>query len=65
MQEDTETEKPKKGIIKQFLGVVLLSIGLLNAMLTLKGALEPDWFNYVLMGLGAALLAGGVWQSDR
>ncbi len=65
MRGKTETEKPKKGVIKQFLGVVLLSLGLLNAMLAFKGAFEAEWFNYVLMGVGGALLATGVRQSGR
>ncbi|MBI5970390.1 MAG: hypothetical protein HY884_04480 [Deltaproteobacteria bacterium] len=63
MQGNTEREKPKKGAALQFFGMVLLSLGLLNAMLALKGALTPDWFIYVLIVLGSALLAAGVWRS--
>lgn len=64
VRENPETApKPKKGAGKQFFGVVLLSLGLLNSMLTLKAGLEPDWFIYLLMGGGAAFLATGIWQS--
>lgn len=63
---DTEkTVKPKKGVKKQFFGVVLISLGLLNTMLTMKASLEPDWFNYMLVVFGAAFLAVGAWQSRR
>lgn len=65
MQEDSEVEKSKKGVIPRLFGVVLFSLGILNTMLTLKGGIEPDWFNYVLMGLGSAFLAVGVWLSGR
>jgi hypothetical protein len=52
-REETRTSKeavrPGKGAIKQFIGCVLLFLGGLNTMLTLKGAMEPDPFNYFLM----------------
>lgn len=51
------------GVAVQLLGVTLLSLGLLNAMLTLKAGLEPDWFNYILAVSGTVLLISGIWQS--
>lgn len=65
--EEEKTEetmgRPKKGVILQFFGCVLLSLGLLNTMLTLKASLEPHWFNYALLGSGAVFLSIGVWRS--
>ncbi|MFQ5735579.1 MAG: hypothetical protein ACE5GY_01805 [Thermodesulfobacteriota bacterium] len=55
----------KKGAGKQFFGCVLLSLGLLNTMLTIKGGLEPDFFNYLLMLSGILFLATGIWQARR
>ena len=49
----------------QFFGCVLLSLGLLNTMLTIKGGLEPDLFNYLMVISGSLLLATGVWQARR
>lgn len=49
--------------LKQFFGCVLFFLGLLNTMLTFKGGLEPDPFNYLLMLSGAVILVIGAWQS--
>ncbi|HHL39069.1 MAG TPA: hypothetical protein ENJ37_01045 [Deltaproteobacteria bacterium] len=55
-------EGPKRGVKKQFFGCVLLVLGLLNTMLTLKLGLEPDPFNYLLVLGGAIFLGAGIWQ---
>jgi hypothetical protein len=60
-----EALRPGKGAIKQFIGCVLLFLGLLNTMLTLKGAMEPDPFNYLLIVSGAVILGIGIWQSRQ
>ncbi len=60
--EDKERIGSGKGAGKQFFGCVLLSLGLLNTMLTIKGGLEPDFFNYLLVVSGALLLGTGIWQ---
>lgn len=62
---DKTVEKPKKGVIKQFLGCVLLSLGLLNTMLTLKAGIAPDLFNYFLIISGSVSLGAGLWQSRK
>lgn len=60
-----DTSRSKKGVIFQLFGVVLFSLGFLNTMLTLKGGLEPDGFNYILIVLGGVFIASGVWQSRK
>lgn len=70
MEEDKKadtgkTARSRKGVILQLFGVVLFSLGLLNTMLTLKGGLEPDRFNYILIILGVVFIASGVWQSRK
>jgi len=63
---ETGSEKTGKspiGVMAQFLGVVFFSLGLLNTMLTMKGGLEPDIFNYILIILGAVFIGAGVWRS--
>lgn len=57
--------RSKKGVIFQLFGVVLFSLGFLNTMLALKGGLEPDRFNYILIILGGVFIASGVWQSRK
>lgn len=64
MTDKTET-KPGKGVIKQFLGCVLLSLGLLNTMLTLKAGIAPDLFNYLLIISGSVSLGTGLWQARK
>ncbi len=62
MAQDTRTFKPRRGVKKQFFGSVLVSLGLLNTMLSLKVGIEPDWFNYVLIIAGLVVLFVGIWQ---
>lgn len=66
--EKTNTEgviRAGKGAIEQFLGCVLLFLGLLNEMLALKSNLAGDWFNHIMMLSGAGLLGVGIWRSRR
>lgn len=65
MEDEKTASREGKGVIKQLLGVVFLSLGFLNSMLTLKGGLEPDRFNFALLGIGAVLLAIGAWQGRK
>lgn len=62
---DAAVERPRKGIKRQFLGCVLLFLGMLNMMLTAKGGLEPDVFNYMLVIIGAGVLGSGIWASRK
>jgi len=57
--------KRRKGASMQFFGCVLLSLGLLNTMLAIKGGLEPDLFSYLMAVSGSILLATGVWQAKK
>ncbi|MBI5901991.1 MAG: hypothetical protein HZB84_00700 [Deltaproteobacteria bacterium] len=60
-----EELKPRKGIKRQFLGCVVLFLGVLNTMLTLKGGLPPDIFNYMLIMIGAGILGSGILASRQ
>ncbi len=67
-QQVMEKEKNKggdrtpRGVKKQFFGVVLISLGLLNTMLSMKAGIAPDNFNYFLVLAGAVFLSVGIWQ---
>ncbi len=67
-EKNTDTGKRArhgKGAIPQFFGVVLFSLGLLNTMLTMKGGIEPDRFNYILIILGGVFIGSGAWLSRK
>ena len=53
----------KKGVVKQFLGVVMTALGGLNLLFAMKGGTSPDPFNYVILMAGVAVLAIGITQS--
>lgn len=53
----------KKGVVKQFLGVVMLALGGLNLLFALKGGARPDPFNYVILIAGAVAFGIGISQS--
>ncbi|MEE9613639.1 MAG: hypothetical protein V3W31_01635 [Thermodesulfobacteriota bacterium] len=56
------TKKTKRAAGKQFFGCVLLFLGTLNTMLSLKAGLPIDPFYYVLLISGGLVLAVGIWQ---
>lgn len=47
----------------QFAGCVLLSLGLLNILLSLKSGNTPDAFSYAVSTIGAASLLTGLWSA--
>ncbi len=53
----------KKKPMLQFAGCVLLSLGLLNVLLSLKSGNAPDLFSYALSAVGAASLLTGLWSA--
>ncbi|MBI1913095.1 MAG: hypothetical protein HYS21_14000 [Deltaproteobacteria bacterium] len=55
--------KPKKGIKRQFFGCVLLSLGFLNTLLSVRAGVEPGWFNYLMIIFGSIFLGTGIWQA--
>jgi hypothetical protein len=55
-----QTIRTSTGVKRQLLGVVLLSIALLNSMLALKAGARLDPFNLALLAIGGALFASGV-----
>lgn len=56
----SKKERPVRGIKRKVLGVSLLSVGLLNTMLTLKSGIMPDGFNYVIITAGLLLFCSGL-----
>gem|GEM_PF-6405988 len=50
----------KKKPMLQFAGCVLLSLGLLNILLSLKSGNTPDAFSYAVSALGAVSLLAGL-----
>ena len=58
--ESKTTRRRGRGAGRQLIGVTFLSLGLLNAMFTLKGGMEPDAFIYVFLFLGACFLVAGL-----
>lgn len=56
-------ERNKKGVKRQFLGVALLSLGVLNAMLSMKAGSPFDAFDSALFAGGAIMLASGILAS--
>lgn len=63
VKKEEGSEAPKKGVVLQFFGVVLLSLGMLNAMMALKGVFEPDAFHFAMIGFGLICLFAGIWRS--
>ncbi len=55
-----ESSKETKGVKRQILGAVLLSLGLLNCMLSLKAGVQLDSYNLALLSTGAVLLLSGL-----
>ena len=49
-----------RGIKRRILGVSLLSVGLLNTMLTLKAGTAPDSLNYIIVGAGIFIFCSGL-----
>ncbi len=55
----------KKGVKSRMLGCVLLGLGILNTMLSLKGGLSPGLFDFSLILSGSILLTSGVFRSAK
>ncbi len=59
---ESKKERPVRGIKRKVLGVSLLSVGMLNTMLTLKSGVAPDGFNYLIIGAGLLLFCSGLFR---
>jgi len=57
-------ERPVRGIKRKILGISLLSVGLLNTMLTLKAGTTPDGFNYIVVGAGLLIFFSGLLRKQ-
>lgn len=53
----------RKGPLLQFAGVVLLSLGLLNILFSLKSGSQPDIFFYAISAIGGVSLLAGLWRA--
>ncbi len=56
--------RKKRGVKRQVSGCVLLSLGLLNLMLTLKAGLRLDTYNFIILASGALLLLSGLLAKE-
>lgn len=63
--EKEKIEKPRKGAALQVIGCVLLFLGLLNTMLSMKGGTEADYLNYIFIICGSVMLLSGIRMSYR
>ena len=54
---------PKKGAPAKFIGAALVSLGLLNTLLTVKANENPDTLHIVMAAIGAPLIAAGTWRA--
>ncbi|MBI5492054.1 MAG: hypothetical protein HY893_03885 [Deltaproteobacteria bacterium] len=55
----------KKGVKSRMFGCVLLGLGILNTMLSLKGGLAPGLFDFSLILSGSILLISGVFRAAK
>ncbi len=67
-ERDTATteerrQRKKKGVTKQVFGCVILFVGALNILFAFKGGNGPDPFDYVMLLIGAVVLALGIAQT--
>jgi hypothetical protein len=53
-------KKRSTGVKRRLLGIVLLSIALLNSMLALKAGTRLDSFNLAILAVGGVLFASGL-----
>lgn len=61
----TEKSEGKKGAVLQAIGCVLLFLGLLNTLLSVKGGFETNYLNPVFMLTGALALIAGIHRSAK
>lgn len=54
-----------RGVKSRIFGVVLISLGALNSMLTMKGGFKPDPFNYLLIIAGVLFVLTGILRDGR
>ena len=54
---------PKKGAPAKFIGAALVSLGLLNTLLTVRANESPDTLYIVMAVVGALLIAAGTWRA--
>ncbi|HEY4707845.1 MAG TPA: hypothetical protein VII64_10325 [Thermodesulfobacteriota bacterium] len=55
--------KTKKGAPAKFIGAALVSLGLLNTLLTIKTGESADTLYLIMAALGALLIAAGTWRA--
>ena len=49
----------------EFFGAVILILGVLNMMLTLRGGLGSDPLNYIFIGVGILTISFGLFKRRR
>lgn len=67
--KDKNDIRPKRGVGLRAFGSVLVFLGMINIMFSLKAGIEVQGFYIVMIGAGAILFAIGLWMnrfaSDR
>ncbi len=64
MHYDEEIQHERRGVKTRIIGVVLIVLGFLDSLLTLRGGLPSEQY-LVLIAIGAAIFAIGAARSRR
>lgn len=62
--EIEETQRERRGVKTRLIGVVLIILGFLNSLLTLRGGLPSEEY-LILIAIGVAIFAIGAARSRR
>lgn len=64
MPSDEQTQCARRGVKSRLIGVVLIALGVLDSLLTLRGGLPGEKY-LILIAVGAAVFAFGAMRSRR
>lgn len=62
--DEEEFHRERRGVKSRLIGVVLIALGLLDSLLTLRGGLPSEKY-LILIAIGAVLFAFGAMRSRR
>lgn len=61
--EDKNNIRPKRAVGLRVFGSILVFLGMLNIMFSLKAGIEIQGFYIIMMAAGAILFAIGLWRN--
>lgn len=61
--DDKNNIRPKRGVDLRAFGSILVFLGIINIMFSLKAGIEVQGFYIILIAAGAILFAIGLWIS--